>query len=49
MLGWGGIAVKLTRDGGLALTQQMRDFRDGFAANKKKEYLFAEPGLHHQA
>ena len=41
MLGWGGIAVKLTRDGGLAPTQQMRDFRDGFAANKKKEYLFA--------
>ena len=35
------IAAKLTRDGGLAPTQQMRDFRDGFADSEKKEYLFA--------
>lgn len=41
LLGRSRIAAKLTRDGGLAPTQQMRDFRDGFADSEKKEYLFA--------
>lgn len=41
LLGRSRIAAKLTRDGGLAPTLQMRDFRDGFADSEKKEYLFA--------
>lgn len=41
LLGWSRIAAKLTRDGGLAPAQQMCNLRDGFAASKKKEYLFA--------